>query len=145
MGVNKVILLGRLGKDPELRYTPTGQAVANFTVATSERLPAKDGQRQERTEWHNVVAWGKTGELVNQYLKKGNSVYLEGRITTRSWDDKEGKKNYRTEIVALTVEFINGPSGGESRSAQPSHVSSPQHVPMMNEPQDIPVEDDLPF
>ena len=102
VGVNKVILIGNLGKDPELRYTPSGQPVATFSLATTERWTDRNGQRQDRTEWHTVVAWGKLGELVNQYLKKGRSAYIEGRITTRSWDDKDGNKRYKTEIVAST-------------------------------------------
>src|SRR5262245_26825952 len=90
--VNKVILIGNLGRDPELRYTPGGQAVANFTLATNERFSSKDGEKQERTEWHRIVAWGRTGELCAQYLSKGRSVYIEGRLQTREWEDKEGQK-----------------------------------------------------
>lgn len=106
--VNKVILLGNLGRDPELRYTPGGQAVANFTVATNERFTTKDGDKQERTEWHRIVAWGRTGEICAQYLSKGRSVYVEGRLQTREWEDKEGGKRRTTEIVANTVQFIGG-------------------------------------
>jgi len=110
-GVNKVILVGNLGKDPELRYTPGGQAVATFSLATTERRTDKNCQRQEKTEWHNIVAFGKTAELINQYLKKGRSCYLEGKIQTRSWDDKDGVKKYKTEIVVNVVQFL----GGEKR------------------------------
>jgi single-strand DNA-binding protein len=106
--VNKVILIGNLGRDPELRYTPSGQAVANFTLATNERFSSKDGEKQERTEWHRIVAWGRTGELCAQYLSKGRSVYLEGRLQTREWEDKEGQKRRTTEIVAQTVQFLGG-------------------------------------
>jgi single-strand DNA-binding protein len=112
IGVNKVILIGNLGKDPELRYTPGGQAVATFSLATTERWNDRNGQRQDKTEWHNVVVWGKLAELVNQYLKKGRSAYIEGRITTRSWDDKDGNKRYKTEVVANQVQFLG--SGGQS-------------------------------
>lgn len=114
-GVNKVILIGNLGKDPELRYTPGGQPVATFTLATTERWNDRNGQRQDRTEWHNVVVWGKLAELVNQYLKKGRSAYIEGRIATRSWDDKDGNKRYKTEIVANQVQFLGstGQGGGD--------------------------------
>jgi single-strand DNA-binding protein len=112
LGVNKVILLGRLGRDPELRYTPGGQATASFTLATSERWTDKNGQRQERTEWHNIVVWAKLAELANQYLKKGSPAYIEGRITTRSWDDRDGNKKYKTEIVANTIQFLGSGGGG---------------------------------
>jgi single-strand DNA-binding protein len=105
-GVNKVILIGRLGQDPEVRYTPSGQAVANFTMATSENWTGKDGQKQERTEWHRIVVWGRLAELCKDYLRKGRQVYIDGKLQTRSWDDKEGKKRYTTEIVANTVQFL---------------------------------------
>ena len=114
-GVNKVILIGNLGKDPEVRYTPSGQAVANFTIATTESWTDKQGQRQERTEWHRIVVWGKTAELCGEYLAKGRQVYLEGKLQTRSYDDREGKKVYTTEIVANTVQFIG--SRGDAAGA----------------------------
>ena len=102
--INKVILVGRLGKDPEIRSTPQGTTVAKFTVATDEKFTDRAGEKQERTEWHNVVAWGKLGEICGQYLRKGKLVYIEGSIRTDSWDDKEsGQKKYRTEIVASTM------------------------------------------
>jgi len=110
--VNKVILVGNLGRDPELRYTPGGQAVANFTLATNERFQNKEGERQERTEWHRIVTWGRTAELCAQYLAKGRSVYLEGRLQTREWENKEGHKQRTTEIVANTVQFLGGRGGG---------------------------------
>src|SRR5262245_30187464 len=115
--VNKVILIGNLGRDPELRYTQGGQAVANFTLATNERFSTKDGDKQERTEWHRIVAWGRTAELCAQYLSKGRSVYLEGRLQTREWEDKEGQKRRTTEVVANTVQFLGG--RGEGGSAGP--------------------------
>jgi single-strand DNA-binding protein len=117
--INKVILVGRLGKDPEIRSTPGGTSVAKFTVATDERFTDKAGEKQERTEWHNIVAWGKLGEICGQYLKKGKLVYLEGSIRTDSWDDKEsGQKKYRTEIVANTMKMLDrrGDEGGGSSS-----------------------------
>lgn len=111
-GVNKAILVGNLGRDPELRHTPNGQAVVNFTLATSENWTDKSGERQERTEWHRIVVWGKTAEMCNQYLSKGRTVYIEGRIQTREWEDKEGAKRYTTEINASTVNFIGPRTGG---------------------------------
>ncbi len=110
--VNKVILVGNLGRDPELRYTPSGQAVANFSLATNESFTDKSGERQERTEWHRIVAWGKTAELCSQYLSKGRPVYIEGRLQTREWEDKEGIKRQTTEIVANTVQFLGGRGEG---------------------------------
>jgi single-strand DNA-binding protein len=107
-GVNKAILIGNLGRDPELRYTGSGTAVANFTLATTENIRSKEGEREERTEWHRIVAWGRTAELCAQYLNKGRSVYIEGRIQTREWEDKEGQKRRTTEIVANTVQFLGG-------------------------------------
>ncbi len=107
-GVNKAILVGNLGRDPELRYTASGTAVANFTLATTENIRSKDGEREDRTEWHRIVAWGRTAELCAQYLNKGRSVYIEGRIQTREWEDKEGQKRRTTEVVANTVQFLGG-------------------------------------
>ncbi len=112
LGVNKAILIGHLGKDPDVRKTPNGTSVATFSLATSERYNDRNGQRQDKTEWHNVVAWGKLADLVGQYLAKGKSVYIEGKITTRSWDDREGNKKYTTEIVASTIQFLS-PAGGQ--------------------------------
>ena len=115
-GVNKAILVGNLGRDPELRTTPNGQSVVNFTLATSETWTDKSGERVERTEWHRIVVWGRTAEMCNQYLSKGRTVYVEGRIQTREWEDKDGNKRYTTEINANTVNFIGprGSGGGDS-------------------------------
>jgi len=113
--VNKVILIGNLGKDPEVRFTPGGQAVANFNIATNESWIDKQGQKQERTEWHRIVVWGKQAELCGEYLAKGRQCYIEGRLQTREWTDKEGKKNYTTEVVAQHVQFL----GGRGDSAGP--------------------------
>jgi single-strand DNA-binding protein len=110
-GVNKVILIGNLGADPEVRFTPSGQAVANFRIATSESWTDKQGQKQERTEWHRIVVWGKLGELCGEYLAKGRQCYVEGRLQTREWTDKENKKNYTTEVVATSVTFLGGRDG----------------------------------
>ena len=107
-GVNKVILIGRLGSDPEVRYTNNGGAVANFNIATNESWMDKSGQKQERTEWHKVVVWGKLGELCGQYLSKGRQAFVEGRLQTRDWTDKEGVKRYTTEIVAQNIQFLGG-------------------------------------
>ena len=112
--VNKVILIGNLGRDPELRYTQGGQAVANFTLATNERFSNREGEKQERTEWHRIVAWARTAELCAQYLAKGRTVYIEGRLQTREWEDKEGQKRRTTEIVANTVQFLGGRGGAGS-------------------------------
>ena len=111
-GINKVILIGNLGKDPEVRFTPGGQAVANFNIATSESWNDKTtGQKVEKTEWHRIVVWGKLAELCGEYLKKGRQCYVEGRLQTREWTDKEGQKKYTTEVVANTVQFLGGGAG----------------------------------
>ncbi len=110
-GVNKVILIGNLGADPEVRFTPSGQAVANFRIATSESWTDKNGQKQEKTEWHRIVVWGKLAELCGEYLAKGRQCYVEGRLQTREWTDKEGKKNYTTEVIANQVTFLGGRDG----------------------------------
>jgi single-strand DNA-binding protein len=116
MSVNKAILVGRLGRDPETRYTSGGQAVANFTMATDESYKDRAGERQKRTEWHRIVVWGKLAEITQQYLKKGMLVYIEGRIQTRQWEDKrDGQKRTTTEIVANSMKMLT--SRGESAAA----------------------------
>src|SRR6188768_2502111 len=112
MSVNKVILVGRLGQDPELKNTPGGAAVCNFSVATNEAWTDKSGQKQERTEWHRIVVWGKKAEVCSKYLSKGRQVYVEGRLRTRTWEDKEGGKRYTTEVVANDVQFLGSGGGG---------------------------------
>lgn len=112
MGVNKAIIVGNLGADVELRYTQSGQAVANFRVATNERWTDKEGESQERTEWHRIVVWGRQAENCEKYLSKGRQVYIEGRLQTRDWEDRDGNKRYTTEIVAQTVQFLSGGTGG---------------------------------
>jgi single-strand DNA-binding protein len=136
--VNKAILIGNLGADPELRYTPTGQAVSSFSLATTDRYKDKNGTQQSRTEWHNVVCWGRLAEIAKDYLKKGSPVYIEGRIQYRSYDDKDGIKRYRTEVVAQGMQLLGSrPSGGgEGRQAEPAEAPE---APMTAE------DDDLPF
>ena len=124
-GVNKVILIGNLGKDPEVRYTPGGQAVANFTIATNENWTDKQGQKQERTEWHRIVVWGKAAENCGEYLSKGRQVYIEGRLQTREWTNKEGAKQYTTEVVANQVVFLSGGERGQGRGAGRSGSAAP--------------------
>jgi single-strand DNA-binding protein len=138
--VNKVILIGNLGRDPELRYTQGGQAVANFSVATTEKYSSRDGTPQERTEWHRIVVWGKQAENCAQYLSKGRTVYVEGRLQTREWEDREGNKRNTTEINAQRVQFLGGPREGSGAGGTRSSSSSPQ------EPQEgPPPEEDVPF
>ena len=117
-GVNKVILIGNLGSDPEVRYTPDGVPVANFSLATNESWNDKDGQRQERTEWHRLVLWRRQAEVAQQYLKKGSKIYVEGRLQTRSWDDQSGQKRYTTEIVVNDMQMLDsrGEGGGSGYS-----------------------------
>jgi single-strand DNA-binding protein len=141
MSVNKVILVGNLGKDPEVRFTNSGSAVARFSLATSEVWNDRDGNRQERTEWHNVVVWGKQGEHCGQYLAKGRQVYVEGSIRTRSYDDKSGNKRYVTEVVAQRVQFLGG--GGGTRLAQQAE-SAPADDAQSGGGQP-PIDDDVPF
>ena len=151
--INKVILVGRLGKDPEIRSTPGGTSVAKFSLATDERFTDKSGEKQDRTEWHNIVAWGKLGEICGQYLRKGKLVYIEGSIRTDSWDDKEsGQKKYRTEIVANTMKMLDrrgdegggesgGYGGGGYRQQPASRGAKPGPGPDMG-PDD---DEDVPF
>ena len=109
--VNKAIILGNLGADPDLRYTPSSQPVAELRIATTEHWTTREGERKEQTEWHRIVVWGKQAEHCKTYLKKGGQVYVEGRLRTRQWEDKEGQKRYTTEIVADRVQFLGGPAG----------------------------------
>jgi len=131
--LNRVQLIGRLGKNPEVRYTSNGSAVANFSIATGETWTGKDGQKNEKTEWHNIVAWNKLGEICGEYLTKGKQVFIEGRLTTRSWEDRDGNKRYTTEIVASNMIMLGSPdrNNGASQEAT-SHEPSP-------------IEDDIPF
>jgi single-strand DNA-binding protein len=155
MSINKVILIGRLGQDPELKYTPSGAAVANFSIATSESWTDKSGQKQERTEWHRIVVWGKLAELCNQYLAKGRQVFVEGSLQTRSWDDQQsGQKRYMTEVNARNIQFLGGQAresqGDASFSQQPAGPEMSNNGGMMNQDYNISTDsnftaDDIPF
>ena len=123
--VNKVILLGRLGKDPELTYIPSGQSVAKFTMATNRSYKDKSGEWKEETDWHNIVAWGKLGEICAQYLAKGRQAYVEGQIRTRSWEDREGKKRTTTEIIANEVVLLGARGEGAPEAASRAAGASP--------------------
>src|SRR5882672_10635195 len=133
--VNKVILVGNLGKDPEVKYTPSGVPVAKFSIATNERFKDKSGEWQDRTEWHNIVAWQRLAEIVGEYVKKGQKVYIEGRLQTSTWEDKQsGEKKYRTEIIASDMVMLSGKGEGggggdfegrSSRGSSGSQSSSP--------------------
>ncbi|MSP38396.1 MAG: single-stranded DNA-binding protein [Deltaproteobacteria bacterium] len=146
MSVNKVILVGRLGKDPEVRFTNTGSAVGNFSIATSEIWNDREGKRQERTEWHNIVVWGKQAEHCGQYLAKGREVYVEGSIRTRSYDDKNtGAKRYITEIVAQRIQFLGGGGGARTApAADAGHADDMSMASGMGGGQ-APADDDIPF
>ena len=134
--VNKVILVGNLGRDPEIRYTQQGTAVANFSLATTNRFKNRSGEMEERTEWHRVVAWDKLAEICGQYLAKGRQVYIEGRLQTRDWEDKDGNKRSTTEVVAQTMQMLG------RREGQPGGGGS---TPSSSEPSgDVP-EDEIPF
>jgi single-strand DNA-binding protein len=138
MSVNKVILVGNLGRDPEVRATPSGQSVCNFSLATTERFTDRAGQQRDQTEWHNVVVWGKQADLCGQYLKKGRQVYVEGRLTTRQYEAKDGTgKRYRTEVVAQRVQFLGGrPSAGFDNDG--SDFNSGSDAPPPVDDEDIP-------
>lgn len=135
-GVNKAILIGNLGADPELRYTPGGAAVATFRIATTDSWTDANGERQERTEWHRIVAWRKLAEICGEYLKKGSKVYIEGRLQTREWEGQDGVKRYTTEIVARDMVMLDARAGG------PQEVVPPPPPPPEAGGQE---EDDLPF
>jgi len=147
-GVNKVIILGRLGQDPELKHTPSGQPVCKFSVATSESFVGKDGQKQETTEWHNIVVWGKPAENCSKFLARGRQVYLEGKLATRSWDDKQsGQKRFATEIVAQSVQFISDGQRQQQPQGQPQYNQNfappaPSNHVAPSMPQDY---DNIPF
>jgi single-strand DNA-binding protein len=164
MSVNKVILIGRLGQDPELKYTGSGSGVCNFSVATNESWTDKNGQRQERTEWHRVVVWGKQAELCAQYLSKGREAYLEGKLQTRKWQDQQGQDRYTTEVVAQSVRFLGGAQqrsadqgadqsyggaqagGGAPSFGQGASSFSPSNAQGLENPQEPSfTEDDIPF
>lgn len=141
-GVNKVILIGNLGKDPEVRYLEGGGVVAKFSLATTESYKNKDGVKQEQTEWHNIVLWRGLAEVAEKFLKKGMSVYIEGKIRSRSWDDKDGKKHYMTEIIGDNLNILTRKSNGEGSPAavETTHVAEAPAVASASE-----TTDDLPF
>lgn len=142
MGVNKAILVGNLGRDPELTYTPSGKAVCKFTLATTERWTGQDGQRQENTIWHNIVAWGKPAEIINEYMAKGRQIYLEGRIVNRSYDDKDGNKRYISEVVVQNFQFLGGRGDGPDSEQRSSRSDSGDSGAPEGTPPD---DEDLPF
>ena len=150
-GVNKVILVGNLGKDPEVRHLDNGRAVANFSVATSETYKNRQGERVTSTEWHNIVLWTPLAEVAEKYLKKGSQVYIEGKITTRSWDDQEGNKRYTTEVVGREMKMLGSSQGmplarESSQGADMNNTAPPESATQSPAPP-IPEDDtdDLPF
>jgi single-strand DNA-binding protein len=150
--VNKVILVGNLGKDPEVKYTPSGVPVAKFSIATNERYKDKGGEWQDRTEWHNLVAFQRTAEIVGEYLKKGSKVYIEGRLQTSNWEDKQsGEKKYRTEIIIQDLVLLSGRGDGESEGRSRSTAASggtmdqrPPHAEEVTQETGI-TDEDIPF
>ena len=146
--LNKVMLIGNLGKDPEVRYTAAGTAVASFSIATTEKFKGKSGDWEEKTEWHNITLWARLAEIAGEYLTKGKTVYIEGRLQTRKWQDKDGKDRYTTEIVGEKMQMLgskgDGASGGGSRSGGERSSGSQQHGSSYEEPQFNP-DDEIPF
>ena len=160
--VNKVILLGNLGRDPEVRYTPSGEAVANYSIATTETWKDKNGMRQEKTEWHNIVMYRRLAEIAGEYLKKGSSVYIEGRLQTRKWQDKQGNDRYTTEIIADQLQMLGGRNSnaagqtpgqdhGAASPSQPGGASTDDTPPPPRRKDPAPggnfddMDDDIPF
>ncbi len=148
-GVNKVILLGHLGRDPEMRYQPSGGAIATLNLATSETFKDRDGNRQERTEWHRVVFFGRSAEIAGEYLRKGSQAYVEGRLQTRKWTDKEGHERYTTEIVGDRLQLVGGRGGGSGTASfaeeGPRSTSEPGSKNTQMEPPMEDFDDDIPF
>src|SRR3954466_7072746 len=149
MSLNKCMIIGNLGRDPEMRYTPSGQAVTQFTVAVNRNYKDAQGERQEETEWFRVVSWGSQAEFAAEYLRKGNKVYIEGRLQTRQWEGQDGQKRYTTELVANTIQNLErraredgGDSCGDSREPRPARPAAGQK-PQAEQPE--PDYDDLPF
>ena len=157
--VNKVILVGNLGRDPEMRYMPSGDALASFSIATTDNWKDKNGQKQERTEWHRISMFGKLAEIAGEYLKKGSSVYIEGRLQTRKWQDKEGNERQTTEVVADRMQMLGGRSGANTYEVMDDEASAPADIPRQSAPSQRPApagkpaggtgfddfEDDIPF
>lgn len=142
-GVNKVILIGNLGSDPEIRYMPNGNAVANVTVATSESWKDQQGQQQERTEWHRVVMYKRLAEIAGEYLKKGSKVYLEGRNRTREYTDNQGIKRWVTEVIVTEMQMLDGANKGKPQAAAPAQPAAAPQYPDPVPPMDF--DDDIPF
>ena len=146
--VNKVILVGRLGRDPEQRFTSSGTPVTNFSMATDERWRDQSGERQTRTEWHQIVVWGKLAEICNQYLNKGKLVFIEGRLQTREWDDRDGNRRRTTEIVASDMRMLGSRSEeqGMRESAPTPSMAEGSSTPAADTPKDVEIsDDDIPF
>ena len=146
--VNKAILVGNLGRDAEMRFTAGGTPVATVSIATTERFTDRDGQKREDTQWHRIVIWGKTAESLHEYLTKGKQIYVEGRIQTREWTDKEGKQNKTTEIRADRIVLLGSGGGGEARARAPrERYAEPgsEAAPPDAAPVDAPHDDDIPF
>lgn len=142
MSVNKAILIGNLGRDPELKYTPSGKAVTTFSLATTERWTGQDGQKTESTTWHNIVAWGRQAEVIKEYMSKGRQLYIEGRIQNRSYEDKDGNKKYISEVVVQNFQFIGGRGDADSPRSSSSDASPPPPPAADSGSSD---DDDLPF
>jgi len=143
-GVNKVILIGNLGRDPEVRYMPSGNAVANVTLATTDAWKDKQsGEKQERTEWHNIVFYNRLAEIVGEYLKKGSQVYVEGRLQTRKWQDKSGNDRYTTEIIASEMQMLGGRGGSTGYGAEPAPAAAQAATDSGGSGGDF--DDDIPF
>jgi single-strand DNA-binding protein len=159
--VNKVILVGNLGRDPEMRYMPSGDALASFSIATTDSWKDKNGQKQERTEWHRISMFGKQAEIAGEYLKKGSSVYIEGRLQTRKWQDKEGNERQTTEVVADRMQMLGGRGGGNTYEVMDDDMNQDAPAPRQSAPASAPkqapaqkpaggggfddFEDDIPF
>ncbi len=154
-GVNKVILVGNLGADPEVRFSNGGTPIANFNLATTERFTSKAGEKTEKTEWHRIVVFGRTAEICKQYLSKGSTIYVEGRLQTRDWTDKTGQKRYTTEIVCNTMQMLGGRGGGGGGASAPRGGGFEDDMAMAGGPPSMddmggggggfPSDDDIPF
>lgn len=135
LGLNKVFIMGNLTRDPELKYTPNGQAVASFGIATNRRWNTPEGERREEAEFHNIVVWGKSAETINQYIKKGNPLFIEGRLKTQSWEGPDGVKRQRTEVIVESFQFLGGGGGGQQSNYRPAQQQNTQNN--MQSPQDF--------
>jgi single-strand DNA-binding protein len=149
-GVNKVILVGNLGNDPEVRYMPNGEAVANLSIATSESWKDKQGQLQEKTEWHKLTAYRKLAEIIGEYVKKGSRIYVEGKLQTRKWQDQQGNDRYTTEVIINEMQMLGGNEGGKTDNSKPAQQKAPQQAPQQSAPQpqkapDFDFDDSIPF